>query len=776
MIAKKVPNPKKSASKSERVGGLADYVTAPERENGLEKCIHCEAENFLTGTLDAQKLEMIALSQEGVKSKDPIDHWVLSWHHDEHPTPQQAKQAVALFIDHCGLTGHQYLWGLHDDTENLHVHIAVNRVNPDTLKVIKINKGFDKEASQQAIALIEHAQGWRKEVNARYNIENGKPVLSEKGAIAKNYGKPLEPGSTAKAMELQTGEKSAERIGIESAAPIIKNAVSWKQLHADLAAIGIRYERDGSGAKVYVGEIGIKASDVDRKASFGALQKRLGAYQPAKEIHLNDYHHHTPQPYPAAPGENARHGLRNLSECRLAHPEKGQQASRAGVLHVDARADRPGTGGLRRAAGPGNSSGLAPQPLRPGQPGWKEYIVIRDTQKSAKNFDATVLQQRHGAEWAALLAKLKAERDAVLTGNWKGKGDLRNAMQSILATQQAAEKLALSEQHRAERKALQAQYKPLPQYKQWKEQPLIVGEAARSLVDQRITRDQQPARLSEFIKALTHTVDQRLHVTYQLNGRDLFRDEGRTIRVLDLTSNAGIAAALAVAQQKYGNRLTLTGSPAFQQKAVAVAVANNLTCRFADPALDALRERLTTEKYQAERTAERAAEVRVGAERVLAKEKAAQPRNIERTPAVSPSMLNRPAQRAAAPTAEMPVVQLPPAPPTEAEQEQTYARARLAAEAVKNEAYQVLTVVLQGQGKEVRKIKDSMLYSGKIIAITEDGRFAVQNLGRNAVAIHDLAQLDGSYTSGQGANIQYREGRGQDKLQGRQRESPGCGR
>lgn len=776
MIAKKVPNPKKSANKSERVGGLTDYITAPEHENGLEKCIHCEAENFLTDTLDAQKLEMIALSQEGVKSKDPIDHWVLSWHHDEHPTPQQAKQAVALFIDHCGLTGHQYLWGLHDDTENLHVHIAVNRVNPDTLKVIKINKGFDKEASQQAVALIEHAQGWRKEINARYNIENGKPVLSEKGALAKNYGKPLEPGSTAKAMELQTGEKSAERIGIESAAPIIKNAASWKQLHADLAAIGMRYERDGSGAKVYVGEIGIKASDVDRKASFGQLQKRLGAYQPAKEIKSNDYHHHTPQPHPAAAGENARYGLRNLSECRLAHPEKGQQASRSGVLHIDARADRSGPGGLRRVAGPGNSSGLAPQPLRADQPGWKEYITIRDTQKAAKNFDATALQQRHGAERTALLAKLKAERNNVLAGSWVGRGDLRNAMQSVLATQQAAAKLALSEQQRAERKELQAQYKPLPQYKQWKEQPLIVGKAVRSLAEQRITRDQQAPKLSAILQALTHTIDLRSHVTYQLNGKNMFRDEGRTIRVLDLTSDAGIAAALATAQQKYGNSLTLTGSMAFQQNAVVVAVANNLTCRFADPALDALRARLTVEKYQTERTAARAAEIRFDAERALVKQKAAQPRSIERTPAAGPSMLNRPAQRAAAPTAEMPVVQLPLAPLTEAQQQQIFARARLAAEAVKSDARAALAAALQGQGMEVCKITDSILYSGKIIEITEDGRFAVQKVDRNAVVIHDLAQLEGSYASGQGADIQYREGRGQDKLQGRQRESPDLGR
>ena len=54
MIAKKVPNPKKSASKTERAGGLINYAAEPENENGLEKCIHSEGVNFLTETKDGR--------------------------------------------------------------------------------------------------------------------------------------------------------------------------------------------------------------------------------------------------------------------------------------------------------------------------------------------------------------------------------------------------------------------------------------------------------------------------------------------------------------------------------------------------------------------------------------------------------------------------------------------------------------------------------------------------------------------------------------------------
>jgi hypothetical protein len=82
-------------------------------------------------------------------------------------------------------------------------------------------------------------------------------------------------------MEQRTGEKSAERIAIEVGAPIIKAAGSWQELHQALAKDGMRYERVGSGAVLFVNEVGVKASRADREASMGKLEKRLGAFTPS---------------------------------------------------------------------------------------------------------------------------------------------------------------------------------------------------------------------------------------------------------------------------------------------------------------------------------------------------------------------------------------------------------------------------------------------------------------------------------------------------------------
>ena len=606
MICKKIPNSKKSSTKSARASGLAEYITKPDLINNTEKCIFSESVNFLTHDLKSQTLEMIALSQEAVKSKDPLDHWVLSWKSHEKPTPAQAQEAAAIFIKQCGLTGHQYITGLHDDTDNLHLHIAVNRVHPETCKVIKINKGFDREAGQQAIAIIEKKQGWSVEKNARYQTNDKAELVidlvTKRPEIVRQAKKQLEPTAKAQAMEIQTGEKSAQRIGIEQAAPLIAKATSWKELHIHMAAAGLEYRRDGSGAKVYVGDIAVKASDVDRKASLGNLQKRFGPYQPAQEIKPHEYYHHTQEPHPAAFRKDAGNSLRNLSKCNLAVLTHQGYTQRSRVLHIDARPSRRPADGLRRDTGRAANAPLTPQPMRQGQPGWNEYIAIRDTQKTAKTHDTIALQKRHSDQRSTLLIKLKTQRDEVLKGDWKNKGPERNALQSLLAPLQAAEKLELSDKHRAERKKLQAQYKALPLYKQWKEQPQIVSLHVLPVTQ----RSTATSTVVSTLRSLTSTLDARKHITYQLDGGDVFRDEGRTIAILDLESNAGIAAALAIAQQKFGNVLTLTGSDEFKKNAVAVAVSNNLSCKFADPALDKLRDVLQQQKYKAEQDAAQA--------------------------------------------------------------------------------------------------------------------------------------------------------------------------
>ncbi len=273
MIVKKIKYTKNTKPKEWQIGDLVDYIRNPSVRNRGEKIEHAGYRNFITDTHTAQKLEMIALARETVRSKMPVNHWVFSWPEGEQPTRAQVDELVDIFLEKMGLKDHQAIYSLHCDTRNYHVHIAVNRVHPETLKVVRTNNGFDIREAHKIKAFIEKKQGWSELANALY-------VYTEDGELAerKLLDSGVKPTPKAQDFERATGEKSAQRIAQERGHELIKNAQSWTELHACLKQAGLRFEKKGSGAIIWVGQQAVKASSVDRAFSMGKLCKRLGDY------------------------------------------------------------------------------------------------------------------------------------------------------------------------------------------------------------------------------------------------------------------------------------------------------------------------------------------------------------------------------------------------------------------------------------------------------------------------------------------------------------------
>lgn len=557
MIVKKVKNPQKAASKAVRISRLTGYIREPERENSQEKCIHAGARGFITDEPRSQTAEMIALSQEAVRSKDTINHYVLSWREGEQPSPEQVEEAVSIFMEELGVKDHQAIYGLHADTDNLHLHLAINRVHPETLKVVKINNGFDIEAAHKAIARIENAQGWQREQNGRYQVlENG-----ELGREHIDKDKPRQPAQPKRDMENRTGEKSAERIAIEDGAPIIKKAQTWEQLHRELAAKGMRYEKTGSGATLFVGDVGVKASSADRDASLSKLQKRLGAYQPA--------------------------------------PQRQQVAQRE------------------------------PEPIKPDVPGWKDYITGRKEHYAEKNAAKLAQDKRQEQERKQLSEQQKARRDELMRGNWKGKGEVLNAMRSVIAAEQAAEKAALKEKHQKQREQHRQQFRPYPDLEQWqrmqKSPELAEQWRHRASEPQRIEGDRSEPPTPRDIRAYQpEIVGQQVHYSRKeeagRGGGVSFVDKGRSIDIHDWRNRDSTLAALQLSAQKWGS-FTVTGNDEY--KAMCAKLAAEHGFKITNPELQESiqqeRQRIQQERAQAMKSEqlkqfERYAEA-VGAER-----------------------------------------------------------------------------------------------------------------------------------------------------------------
>ncbi len=325
MIVKKIKCQQADKPKVWQIGDLVDYIRNPQKVNAHEKIAHAGSRNFLSGTHNGQKAEMIALAQESVRSNMPVAHWIFSWRETEQPTCEQVDELVNVFLERMGLTKHQTVYALHHNTEHFHVHIAVNRTHPDTLKVVQPHKGFDIEVAHQIVALVEHKQGWLSTENARYTVlENGEVIRARREH-------KIQPRPQARDFERATGEKSAQRIAQERGHGIIKNATSWPELHQQLAEKGLRFEKKGSGAIIFVGEIAVKASSVDRAFGMSTLCKRLGDFVPAPAAETEKQIDTPPPPLPPEPVSAV-----NLEEWQQYQEEKStaQQPAQPSIMEA----------------------------------------------------------------------------------------------------------------------------------------------------------------------------------------------------------------------------------------------------------------------------------------------------------------------------------------------------------------------------------------------------------------------------------------------------------
>jgi hypothetical protein len=519
-IIKQVPNPKKSAGKAARVGSLSDYIRGGRERDprSSETCLHFGALGFLSDDYAAQQAEMLALAQDAKRSLDPIEHLVVSWPTFECPTPEQCDAVVRTLLQHFGMERHQAFYGLHSDTDNQHLHVMLNRVDPLTGRAKQIHHGWTHEAMQQVSALIDHDHGWVREQGARWAVLDGR--LTEVDPV--NPRPPLP--QQMRDQEIRTGEKSAVRLAQERAAPMLKAAQTWEQLHRELAAIGMRYEKKGSGALLYVGEQPIKASDVGSPFSLSKLQKRLGDYQPTPpDLQVAA----APAPEPLRPAATPAATFAHYAKARRESQEHAQR------LRLESNAE-------------------------------------------------------FAAERRALVQSHTAERKDVLGGDWRGKGVALNVMRSLLAAEQARAKAQMMEDQKARRKAARTSAFPSiedwlrQQHGQQAAQDWRLGEQLGVL--RAAGEAVEPPTPRGILAYQGEAHGNVVRYTRTTDGRLGFIDTGPTIQVVNTAQDA-LQAALQLAEQRYG-AVKIEGSAEFRARAAREAARLNI--RVADPDLQAI--------------------------------------------------------------------------------------------------------------------------------------------------------------------------------------------
>lgn len=510
MIGKEVPiDADKAAgrSKAQQIRDLTDYQHAAHEG---EKVMYFTTRGFQSQTFAGQQLEMVALAMESVRAAQPVKHYVFSFQEGEEPSPEQVEEMLDILEAESGCKGHQIMAAVHQDTDNIHIHVSLNTVSPATHKVVKPNKGFTWEMLHRVVALCEHRQGWRREANGRY-------VVMENGELAKaTEARKPSPSATALEVENRTGEKSAQRIVLDEAAPILKKATSWAEVHDGLAERGMRLERKGSGALLFVGEVPVKLSAA-KVGGLAKLCKRLGEFRPRDEALA----------VPARPSEPLREELRPHWDDYIAGRDSHRQekARRWAELWARKGAERQALADRYKARHAElNSKGLPGIALN----------VMRSLMAGERAKERLALKERHDREAQALREAFPPWPDHE---TWLAKWFSPEAAQG---------------------------------YRYQRHVPAgLQGEGET---------DARPRDLRDFTAEVLGTSVAYRRTEGEAGGVSAlaFADHGRNIEVAEADDRAAALAALQLGAAKWGGKVTVYGSDDYKAMCVQLAVESGI--------------------------------------------------------------------------------------------------------------------------------------------------------------------------------------------------------
>lgn len=495
---------------------LINYVTRGIKGGKIvEKVEAAGCINLLS--MDTATAEMESTAFQNVRCGLPAFHFMLSWREHEHPTLDQVKDAVNHALRSLGLEECQATWGLHNDTDCLHVHVAVNRIHPETYKAIDPAHGWTKNELEKACREIELAQGWAVEQTGKFCVENDK-VTWKTEAKDRAAKRERRVSQVARDFETRTGEKSAERIAIEEAAPIILAATSWMDMHRQLAGIGVRYQQKGSGAVLQVGEEFVKASSSHREAAIAHLVKRFGEFQPPPENQIVA----ASAPKPVSPMPEGWSDYANLRRKRKSARRSAQQ-----TLNIS----------LRDQYRQLKSTQLSERKIFYTQ-GWQG-------QSHAMRAERSLLAARHAAQLADLRDHQNKTR-STFSQHWRRLPTFREVLEGF-------------DRHPALGHAVREELRYSGHIAS-----LHGSNGTPTLVDIRGFFGQTQGRVVAYSTSLKPA-------------SPAFIDYGRKIHVHEDQDASAILAALQLATQKWNGRITLGGPEAYKIVAIRLALVEGIT-------------------------------------------------------------------------------------------------------------------------------------------------------------------------------------------------------
>lgn len=237
---------------------LVDYLT--DDQGVACRVGHVEITNCESDDPQWAALEMIAVQNQNVRAKgDKTYHLMLSFH--EYPSEKVLRQIEEEFCRELGFKDHQRISVFHNDTDNPHLHIAINKIHPEKLTMREPYYDHTKLAVLCDCMERLHGLVHDNHIPHAQAVETGAKNMEQAGDLESLIGK-------------------IQRTCLED----MKKVQSWKEMHHLLGKQGLEMRIRGNGLIISAGDIHVKASSVDRSFSKKRLEERLGTFEAARGV------------------------------------------------------------------------------------------------------------------------------------------------------------------------------------------------------------------------------------------------------------------------------------------------------------------------------------------------------------------------------------------------------------------------------------------------------------------------------------------------------------
>ena len=253
MIAKHIPM--RSARKSD-FAGLVQYIA--DRQGKTERLGVVSITNCAAASLPAVMAEVLATQQLNTRARgDKTYHLIISFRAGEKPDKNTLIAIEQRICTGLGFAEHQRVSAVHYDTDNAHMHIAINKIHPTRLTLHEPYRDYH--------TLGNLCEKLETEYQLQPDNHEAKQTLSQ---------------GRAADMEHHSGVESLtswiKRECLEEA----RSAATWSELHQVMADNGLKIQPRGNGFVICTDDgIQVKASSVARDLSKAKLEARLGLFE-----------------------------------------------------------------------------------------------------------------------------------------------------------------------------------------------------------------------------------------------------------------------------------------------------------------------------------------------------------------------------------------------------------------------------------------------------------------------------------------------------------------